>query len=270
MAYSLRRVQALAGLSRAAVAGLVAQGFVAPQRGPGHAWRFSFQDLMLLRTARRLQAAQIPPRRIVQALERLRATLPPDRPLTALRITALGAQVAVRDAQGVFDAASGQRLFEFDAAPHLARACTVDLTRPAPAADADVRDRSRSDAHPAADASAQIDAALDLAATLCEQGRFEAVVALCDQALASAPMINGAYLLQPALHTALLAYNRALALDNLGRLPEALAGYAQCLVLDPSLADAHYNLARLFEQTGDLRSAVRHFNACRRLLKPPS
>jgi tetratricopeptide (TPR) repeat protein len=46
---------------------------------------------------------------------------------------------------------------------------------------------------------------------------------------------------------------------------EALDAYGRALALDPSLADAHYNLARLYEQLGKrsgddlmLRRAIRH------------
>ena len=46
-----------------------------------------------------------------------------------------------------------------------------------------------------------------------------------------------------------------------------MASYEQSLVLDPTLADAHYNLGRLREQQGDPRGALRHFSAYRRLQK---
>ena len=56
------------GLSRGVVAGLIAAGFVTPSRGPRNEYRFTFQDLVLLRTALALQAARIPPRRILRSL----------------------------------------------------------------------------------------------------------------------------------------------------------------------------------------------------------
>ncbi|HVK31996.1 MAG TPA: hypothetical protein VM845_05775, partial [Burkholderiaceae bacterium] len=112
--YTLRRVQALLGLSRRIVAGLIAEGFVAPTRGPRNEWRFTFQDLMLLRTAHALQASKIPPRRVLRALARLKAALPQSLPLTGLRITAIGADVAVRDRNGQWQADSGQLLMDFD------------------------------------------------------------------------------------------------------------------------------------------------------------
>ena len=35
--------------------------------------------------------------------------------------------------------------------------------------------------------------------------------------------------------------------------------------LDPTLADAHFNLAQLHQQAGDERGALRHYSAYRRL-----
>jgi hypothetical protein len=41
------------------------------------------------------------------------------------------------------------------------------------------------------------------------------------------------------------------------------------LVVDRSFADAHFNAARLHEQLGHAREAIRHFNAYRRLMPQP-
>lgn len=68
--WTLRSIRQTLGLSRGVVAGLVAAGFVSPTRGPRNEYRFSFQDVVLLRTAHALRAANIPPRRIVRSLQR--------------------------------------------------------------------------------------------------------------------------------------------------------------------------------------------------------
>ncbi|MEO7335142.1 MAG: hypothetical protein ABIV63_01055, partial [Caldimonas sp.] len=115
--FTLRRVQAMLGLSRRIVAGLIAEGFVAPSRGRRNEFRFTFQDLMLLRTAHALRSADIAPRKILRSLARLKATLPRELPLTGLRITAIGADLAVRDRSGRLQADSGQLLIDFDVAP---------------------------------------------------------------------------------------------------------------------------------------------------------
>jgi hypothetical protein len=62
--YSLRDIGRLLGLSRSVVYGLIEAGFVSPARGPRREYRFSFQDLVVLRAAQALTAASIPPARI--------------------------------------------------------------------------------------------------------------------------------------------------------------------------------------------------------------
>jgi tetratricopeptide (TPR) repeat protein len=261
--YTLRRVQAMLGLSRSIVAGLIAEGFVAPTRGPRNEWRFTFQDLMLLRTAHALQASKIPPRRILRSLARLKATLPRELPLTGLRITAIGADVAVRSPQGQWQADSGQLLMDFDVAP--VAGSVAFLARDNNAASPSWFERAvaleSTDAAAAEAAYRQAIALapdheaayLNLGAMFCEAERFAELAALCDEALVHCTA------------SSLIHFNRGVALDHLERLPEAMASYEKSLALDPMLADAHYNLGRLQELIGDQRGALRHFNAYRRL-----
>jgi hypothetical protein len=42
--------------------------------------------------------------------------------------------------------------------------------------------------------------------------------------------------------------------------------YRNALALDPSFADAHFNLARLYERAGQSKNALRHLLAYRRLI----
>jgi hypothetical protein len=69
--YTIRGIQEMLGLSRGVIAGLIASGFVAPSRGPRNEYRFTFREVVLLRTAVALQAAKIPPRKILASLRRL-------------------------------------------------------------------------------------------------------------------------------------------------------------------------------------------------------
>ncbi len=268
--FSLRRVEALLGLSRTTVAGLIDAGFVAPTRGQRNEWRFSFQDLMLLRTAHTLQAASIPPRKILRSLARLQATLPRELPLSGLRITAIGADVAVRERDGQWRADSGQLLMDFDVAPAAGSVSFLDRAAAPVTADADADATDWFERGVALEASEPVraeaayqqalalapdlaNAYLNLGAMWSEAGRFDEVALLSAQALAHCP------------DNALLHFNHAVALDHLERLDEALSSYERSLALDPSLADAHYNLGRLREQLGDKRGALRHFSAYRRL-----
>ena len=55
--------------------------------------------------------------------------------------------------------------------------------------------------------------------------------------------------------------------QDAGKEADAIALYRRALELDPQLAEAHYNLATLFDQSGDSRSAIRHINEYRKLTK---
>ncbi len=288
--FTIRALQEMLGLSRGVIASLVASGFVTPGRGPRNEYRFTFQDVVLLRTAVELQAARIPPRKILSALKKLRSTLPDEVPLSGLRISAVGSDVTVRDGRSQWHADTGQLVMDFEVAPD--RGTVTLFKRPSPVASiapavgvgkkerarpfaAPLREDvtavfSRGEALEASDPAAaeaayrrvievdpdHADAYLNLGALLCEGRRCREAVALYDQALSRHP------------GEALLHFNRAIALEDQGRNADALASYHESLRLEPDLADAHYNAARLHEQLGDAKQAVRHFSAYRRLQRP--
>lgn len=266
--FTLRRVQAMLGLSRGIVAGLVAAGFVRPTRGRRNELRFTFQDLTMLRTAHALQAQRVPPRRILSALAGLKASLPAELPLSGLRITAVGADVAVRDRSGRhWQAESGQLLMDFDVAPVAGSVALLERKPDAPRApDAQALFEEAQALEATSPAAAEAtylralaldptleDAYLNLGAMWAEAGRYAEVVRLSEEALRHCP------------RAALLHFNRGVALDHLEHLHEAADSYERALALDPRLADAHFNLAQLLEQAGDARGALRHYSAYRRL-----
>ena len=55
--FSVRDVERVLRLSRSTVQGLIKVGFVKPTRGPRREYRFTFQDMIVLRAARALQQA---------------------------------------------------------------------------------------------------------------------------------------------------------------------------------------------------------------------
>jgi len=256
------------GLSRHIILGLIESGFVQPTRGKRNEWRFTFQDLALLRTAHALQAQQLKPKRILQSLARLKADLPAELPLTGLRITAVGGDVAVRDRSGRLQSDSGQMLMDFEVATVAGNVAI--LQRPAS------RKAREADAHALFDEALALeptdlaaaeaaylqalalapdleDAYLNLGAMWADAGRYADLVRLSDTALKNCP------------GSASLHFNRGVALDHLEHLEEAAAAYESALALDPNLADAHYNLAELRKQAGDERGALRHYSAYHRL-----
>ena len=191
------------GISRAVVTGLVAAGFVTPARGDRNEYRFSFQDVVLLRTAYDLRAAKIPPRKILRSLQRLKTALPRELPLTGLRITAIGNDIAVRDGSRQWTAESGQLLMDFEVSP--ARGTVAILQRkPGPGGSgagfdagsagewfAHGEQLEETDAKAAAEAAYRravalapgyADAWLNLGAMLCEADRCAEAAALYDEA----------------------------------------------------------------------------------------
>jgi tetratricopeptide (TPR) repeat protein len=269
--YSLRAVEELLGLKRGVVTRLIDAGFVTPQRGPRNAYRFSFQDVVLLRTAQAMDAAQVPRRRLLAALRALRARLPSELPLSGLRIQAMGTDVVVSEGGARWRADSGQQLLDFELRPDDGgRVVLLQHRGPAHAPPADdagawharaeaLEAQNPSGAEAAYRAALQRDAGhvpslVNLGALLCDTGRCAEAEALLEDASRRFPQ-------EPAI-----LFNLAIALEDRGRPADALRRYAQCLVLDPGFADAHFNAARLHEQLGHTREAIRHFNAYRRLL----
>src|SRR3954463_16320472 len=96
---------------------LIGAGFVSPERGPRNAWLFSFQDLIVLRTAQALATAKVPAKRITRSVKELRRPLPESMPLSGLRICAVADRVVVREGGSHWQTDSGQYLLGFEGEP---------------------------------------------------------------------------------------------------------------------------------------------------------
>src|SRR5437867_8988315 len=95
--YSARDVERLVHLPRSRIRSLVEAGLVSPSRGPRNTWLFSFQDLIVLRTAQALAEAKVPPKRITSSVKELRRRLPNSMPLSELSISAEAKRVVVKE-----------------------------------------------------------------------------------------------------------------------------------------------------------------------------
>ncbi len=109
-AFSRQQVAKLTGLSSRQLSYWRKTGLVRPQtvtRG-GHA-RYSFTDLVALRTAKRLLDANVSLQRIRKCLDSLTRFLPAaDRPLVELSLVVTGDVVLVFHGERAFDALTGQ------------------------------------------------------------------------------------------------------------------------------------------------------------------
>jgi len=236
--FGLRDVQKLLHLPRSTIRTLVNAGFVSPVRGPRNAWLFSFQDLIVLRTAQALATAKVPPRRIARAMKALRRNLPAAMPLSGLSISADADRVVVREGTRRWQADSGQYLLAFEGSP----------------ADGSLSVMERAPEQPATPAE-DVDAHINRGCQLHEAGLL--------------PEAERAYRegIERCGDEPLLFYNLGVLLEDMGRSAEAIQAYEAAVHLDESLADGHYNLALLYETLGKPREAIRHMAHYRRLTK---
>lgn len=299
--YSARDVERVLQLSPSTIRGLVRTGFVKPTRGARREYRFSFQDLIVLRTARALIEAKVSRRRIHRALHDLRRHLPESAPLSGLCIRAVGDRVVVREGQSHWDVGDGQYLLGLDVGVDARGTLhiTADLPRGAAVAEsqsdgtaAKPQSPERSptsiaaggqiEAQPPEDASAWFERGLQL-----EVPDPAAALEAYQRVLASQPHHTGAWInrgrllhvlgrideaervyrrgLESCGTDALLWFNLGVLLEDLGRSGAALEAYQSAIGADPSFADGHYNLARLYEQLGKRQHAIRHLGQYRRL-----
>ena len=94
--YSTRDVAELLELEPELIREIARAGILDPARTPGNQYRFDFQDIIVLRTAKELLQAGVRRAQINNALFKLKTRLPSNRPLTSLRITGDGGAVVIR------------------------------------------------------------------------------------------------------------------------------------------------------------------------------
>jgi predicted Zn-dependent protease len=274
--YSVQDVERVLRLSRSTIRGLVEAGFVNPERGTRREYRFSFQDMIVMRTARALIEAKVPRKRIRNSLEDLRGNLPETMPLSGLSICAVGDRVVVRDGKHRWQADNGQYLLGLDIVQENGVLQMVERrlpeAKPAPQAwtaeqwfdealkleDADVRA-----ARKAYEQAVKLDPRH--AASWINWGRL-----LHQQgSIADAERIYRRAIDQCGPDPTLL-FNHGVLLEDLGNTAAALRAYQAALEEDPDLADCHYNLARLYQVLGQPQHAIRHYGQYRRLITGPS
>jgi tetratricopeptide (TPR) repeat protein len=248
--YGVRDVEKLLGLPRSTIRALVDAGFVTPQRGPRNAWLFTFQDLIVLRTAQALAAAKLSQRRIARSLRELRRHLPAAMPLSGLRIGAVGDAIVVREGGQQWQADSGQYLLAFEGDPsegalkvaEPATGSVVVLRRPAP---------PQSSSSPL-DVSANDDDIAPLPRTR-ERKSKGPKSPQPQKAKSRARSETGS-------GNADFWFDRAVAQEG-DDINAAVHAYERAIAADPAHLEAHVNFGRLLHEAGRLAQAERVYRA---------
>lgn len=275
--YTTRDVAELLDLSPAQVRSYARSGFLAPSRGPGGEYRFSFPDLVLLRTAKALVEARIPARRIRRVLRKLQHQLPRGRSLSEVHIIAEGDRIIVRDGDTAWNPESEQVHLDFAVSDLASR--VEPLAREAA--------QAAHDSDEAFDADHWYDLGLDL-----EVVDPEEALAAYERALEIDPEYADAHVnLGRLVHEAgqareaeahyrlalaadpghaTAAFNLGIVLEDLNRPAQAIEAYLQAIEADAELADAYFNLARLYEKRGDRTAALRYLKSYKAIVESVS
>lgn len=115
--YTTSEVARLAGLPPERIRRLVRCGVLVPRRSRTGRYLYSFQDIVLLRTAQTLRRGNAVERRLWKVLGALAQTLPSDRALASVRMGVAGKKLTVRERNESWEADSGQAVFEFAPPP---------------------------------------------------------------------------------------------------------------------------------------------------------
>ena len=271
--YSAREVAALLNIPPERVRSFVHARLLNPERGERGEYRFSFRDLVLLRTLKGLVDAQIPARRLRHALGKLKQQVPAERPLSAVAITAEEDRIVARDGRSKWNPESGQMAFDFpgrrsvpiglpqrestlvparsseglDSDGWYKLGCELEASAPERACEAYCRaielDERNADAH------------INLGRMLHHAGQVQAAEKHYRLAVQARPK------------DAVASFNLGIALEDLGRMDDAMLAYRDAIAADPSCADAYFNLAHLYEQEGMRANAIRYLKTYRTLAK---
>jgi tetratricopeptide (TPR) repeat protein len=262
-AYNTKELERLFGLPASAVRSLTRAGHVSPVKRGGRL-HYSFQDLLMLRTAGALRSANISAQRINRTLRTLRANLPAgaNRP----SITALGNQIAVREGKLIWESDSGQYVLALDLGDEKGGLHVI--SRPvAPAPSGTSADELYASALALEDTDPNGARAGYAASLAADPRHLEARINLgrllhIEGRLTEAEHVyRGAHQPEPVL-----IFNLAVLLEDLDREPDAIVAYREALALDPQLADAHFNLALLYDRARNPKASLRHLLAYRRMI----
>ena len=230
---------------------------------------YSFQELGQLRKLRELGAQRISAGSIRNAVSAMRAVSGVPEPLLETGLDLDMGPLVFRHCGNIMEPIAGQYLLDFSGTGKQAIAAIA-----APALSARERDQEVVRLFTRAvyaEEAGRLDEALE---------GYEGVLALCPGHAPSAINLGTIHYNRRDYGRAEQFYRMATendpsyalaffdlgnVLDELKRMPDAIAAYRRAIELQPHYADAHYNLALALERNGQRRSALPHWTTYLRL-----
>ena len=266
--FTTGEVAKILDLPGARVRSFVRAGFLAPSRGRRKQLEFTFQDLLLLKTAKGLLSSRVPAKNVLRMLSSLKRQLPDDRHLATIKIYADGRRVVAWDGRARWQPDSGQFVFNFEAHDIAQK---LNISRPAP-----------KPSKQKLTAEYWFSLALELETSSEEDAKRAYRQALeLDPKMADAHLNLGRlyhnskewqkaeahyrFAAEYAAHDPTPYFNLGVLMEDLKSFPKAIRAYTQAIRNDPSFADAHCNLGLLFEAMGNKAKAIAHLRAARKI-----
>jgi tetratricopeptide (TPR) repeat protein len=275
--YSIRDVSRILAVQESRLRYWMQVGFVGPTVRKGGRFYYTFTDLVAVKAAKDLLAADIPLQKARKAVDGLRKVLPNDtHPTSKLRVCSDGETIVALADDVAFEPVGGQVVMAFNlpsfgehiagvlamprvdpAVPHAvedspteANSGTTAYRHFVEACAAEDRGDSQLAEHlfrQAIDLEPHMAAALtNLGNLVYRQGEVEEARRLYERALELDPN-------QPEAR-----YNLANALEDLGETESALNELRRVCAQAPDFADAHYNLGLMLAQLGGTAQAKQH------------
>jgi Flp pilus assembly protein TadD len=234
--FDSKDLKRLFGIPASQVRSLVRAGHIHPLKKAGRL-SYSFQDLIVLRTAGSLRAAKIPAQRINRTLREIRESLPGQLPLSGLSIVAVGDRIMVREGQALREGDTGQYTLALEVIDRGGDLVVIDKR-----------------------AAVSAGAAGAGAAGAGAAGAGAAGTAAGGAGVAGTPVRGGTDPGPPHDATADEAFEKALELEDTDP-PAARAAYQACLAADEHHLEARLNLGRLLHLDGRLEEAEKIYRS---------
>lgn len=275
--YSIRDVARILAVQESRLRYWMQTGFVGPTVRKGGRFYYTFTDLVAVKAAKDLLAAELPLQKARKAVESLKKVLPNDtHPHSKLRVCSDGETIVALKDDVAFEPVSGQVVMAFTLpafSEHIAEVLAmprVDPSAPQEVTDAPTEANGGTTAYRH---FVEACAAMDRGETETAEHLFRQAIDLEPHMAAALTNLGNLVYRQGELEEARRLYERALEhdpnqpearynlanlLEDLGETDLAIAELRKVCAAAPEFADAHYNLGLMLAQVGGTSQAKQY------------